>query len=196
MPSTLENQLSTISPAGQQVLDNIGFPSVWLLRAEGIGTPTTFCTAKTTLVCGPAAIGSTGIPSGSAPSGFVVSAGPTRGCRAGLLLYSNQPPVAGVPFGGPGDGLLCLTPGGLRRAGPIDAGGTAPNVCDGLLAIDMNRFHSLTWAATGCNPAPGQNNPAGFLNNFGVMVNGQMWYRDSVATGQGLSDGLTWTIGP
>ena len=92
--------------------------------------------------------------------------------------------------------MLCLLGMGLRRAGPIDSGGTAPSVCDGLLAIDMNRFRSLTWAAVGCNPAPGQNNPAGFLGNFGVMVSAQMWYRDSVGTGQGLSDALMWTVGP
>jgi len=171
---------------------------VWMLRAEGLGfaAPTTFCTAKTMLTCGPAAISATGIPSGTATSGFVVTAAPTRGCRAGLLLYSNQPTGPGISFGGPGDGLLCLSPMGLRRAGPIDSGGTSPNVCDGVLAIDMNAFRANMWTATGCNPPPGQNSPAGLLNNPGSVVNGQMWYRDSVATGQGLSDGLSWTIGP
>ena len=157
---------------------------------------TGFCTAKTTGVCGPASIAAGGVPSATATSGFVVAAGPTRGCRAGLLLYSNQPVAAGVPFGGPGDGMLCLTPTGLRRAGPIESGGTSPAVCDGLMAINMNKFAQGVWSASGCAPPPGQNNPAGFLTNMGTAVNAQIWGRDSTSTGQVISDGIGWVIGP
>ena len=160
------------------------------------GGTTPFCTAKTTSVCGAALISATGASSATATSGFTVSAAPTRGCRAGLLLYSNQPIVAGVPFGGAGDGLLCLTPGGLRRAGPIESGGTSPGVCDGVMGIDINAFNASLWVATGCNPPTGQTNPAGFLGNMGTMVNTQMWGRDSVGTGQVLSDGLSFNVGP
>ena len=160
-------------------------------------TPVTvFCTAKTTLVCGAATISATGSSGVTATSGFVIQAQPVRGCRAGLLLYSNQPVAPGVSFGGPGNGLLCLSGMGLRRAGPIDSGGTNPFTCDGSMSIDMNEFHSLNWAATGCNPAPGQNNPAGFLGNMGTSVNAQIWGRDSTTTGQVLSDGISWAIGP
>jgi hypothetical protein len=60
----------------------------------------------------------------------------------------------------------------------------------------MNRFRALNWTAAGCNPPPGQNNPAGFLANMGTTVNAQVWGRDSIATGQVLSDGITWSIGP
>ena len=155
-----------------------------------------FCTAKTTSVCGPANISATGTPSVSASSGFSISAAPTRGCRAGLLLYTNQPTVPGVPFGGPGDGVLCLQGMGLRRAGPIDSGGTAPSVCDGNMSIDMNAFAAGAWVSTGCTMVPGQNNPSGFLNNIGTVVYTQMWGRDSVATGQVLSDGLGYNVGP
>jgi hypothetical protein len=157
---------------------------------------TTFCTAKTLLACGPASISATGTSSAVANSGFTISAGPTRGCRNGLLLYTNQPPVAGAAFGGPGDGVLCLLGMGLRRAGPIDAGGTAPNVCDGNMAIDFNAFANGAWAAVGCNPPPGQNNPAAYANNPGVTISAQIWGRDSVATGQVLSDAIQWVVGP
>jgi hypothetical protein len=85
---------------------------------------------------------------------------------------------------------------GLRRAGPIESGGTSPQLCDGILSIDMNRFRALNWTAAGCNPPPGQNNPAGFLANMGTTVNAQVWGRDSIATGQVLSDGIIWSIGP
>jgi hypothetical protein len=155
-----------------------------------------FCSAKTTLVCGAAKISATGTSSASATSGFVIRADPVRGCRAGLLLYSNQAVQSGVAFGGIGNGVLCLAAQGLRRAGPIDSGGTSPQLCDGILAIDMNQFATSNWSAAGCNPAPGQNNPPGFLGNIGTTVNAQMWGRDSIDTGQVLSGGIIWSIGP
>ena len=154
-----------------------------------------FCTAKTALFCGPATIAATGAPSATASSGFVVEAGPVRGCRPGLMLYSNQPTQPGVSFGGPGDGLLCLSGAGLRRAGPIQSN-AAQQQCDGTLAIDVNAFRAFNWMASGCNPLPGQSNPAGFLSNMGTTVNAQMWGRDSIATGQVLSNGIRWVVGP
>jgi hypothetical protein len=157
--------------------------------------PTEFCTAKTMLFCGAANISAAGISSATATSGFVVEAGPVRGCRPGLLLYSNQPTQPGVSFGGPGDGLLCLSGTGLRRAGPIQSS-NAQQQCDGTLAIDMNEFRASSWTANGCNPVMGQSNPAAFLANMGTTVNAQMWGRDSIATGQVLSDGVSWVVGP
>ena len=148
------------------------------------------------LFCGAATISASGTSSVAASSGFTISAAPARGCRSGLVLYSNQPVVTGVSFGGPGDGLLCLTPAGLRRAAPIDSGGTAPSVCDGVFSIDVNAFAMAAWTSTGCNPAAGQTNPAGFLGNAGTLVNAQVWGRDSTSTGQTLSDGISWMVGP
>jgi hypothetical protein len=178
------------------VTTSAGFGSLNGVQIEATTLFGSFCTAKTTSTCGAASISASGTPSVAAASGFVVGAGPTRGCRNGLLLYSNQAPAIGQPFGGPGDGVLCLVPMGLRRAGPIDAGGTSPAVCDGLMSIDINAFASSAWAAVGCMPPPGQNNPAAFLNNVGVTVSAQIWGRDSVATGQVLSDGIQWTVAP
>ena len=159
-------------------------------------TTFTFCSAKTTTACGPANISATGSPSATAANGFFIDAQPVRGCRAGLLLYSDRPVQPGAAFGGPGNGLLCLSGPGLRRAGPIDSGGTSPQQCDGIFSIDMSQFQTLNWTATGCNPPPGQNNPAGFLGNPGTTVNAQMWGRDSIPSGQVLSDGISWVVGP
>ena len=175
------------SPAGDARLARWGCPSPFPF--------TKFCTAKSALICGPAGISATGSPSAAATSGFVIKAQPVRGCRAGLLLYSNQSIATGAPFGGPGDGSLCLFPQGLKRAGPIQTG-SLPNLCESTFAIDMNRFNTNNWSAVGCNPPPGQNNPAGFLGNPGTTVNAQMWGRDSIATGQVLSDGISWVVGP
>ena len=154
-----------------------------------------FCTAKTTLFCGAANISATGTSSATATSGFVIDARPVRGCRPGLLLYSNQPTQPGVSFGGPGNGVLCLSGTGLRRAGPIQSN-TAVQQCDGTLAIDMNQFNTSNWEASGCNPPVGQSSPAGFLSLVGTTVNAQMWGRDSIPSGQVLSDGISWAIGP
>jgi hypothetical protein len=64
------------------------------------------------------------------------------------------------------------------------------------MSVDMNAFNQFMYAAVGCNPAAGQNNPAGFLSNMGTTVSAQGWGRDSVATGQVLSDGRQWVVGP
>ena len=177
----------SISPAGDSFLAKWDCP---------LPPPVTlFCTAKTTLVCGAANISAVGTSSATRGSGFNVEAGPVRGCRAGLLLYSNQSIVPGTSFGGPGNGALCLFGMGLRRAGPIESGGAAA-LCDGVLSIDMNRFNASQWAATGCSPAAGQNSPAGFLGNMGTPISAQMWGRDSIGTGQVLTDGVAWVVGP
>lgn len=156
-----------------------------------------FCCPKAQLTCGPAFISQTGTPGAAGGADHTITAGPTRGCRAGLLLYTRftAPPA---PFGGPGDGVLCLEPMGLRRAGPIDAGGTSPAVCDGAMSINMDLFKTLGWAGQtgGCVGPPGQNSPAGFLNNAGVTVNGQVWGRDSTMTGQVLSAAINWVTNP
>ena len=64
------------------------------------------------------------------------------------------------------------------------------------MSIDMNAFRNGSHVAGGCTNPAGQTNPANFLGNMGTTVNAQMWGRDSVATGQVLSNGLSWTVGP
>jgi hypothetical protein len=173
-------------------MDDLGFPSVWLLRAEGIGKPTTFCTAKPGLLCGLPAISAAGIPSATAASGFVVQALPARACRQGVLIY-NSSMVAGVAFQG---GTLCVNPMGIRRASPIDSGGSGGLNCDGVFAIDMNAFRSFLHVSMGCAPLPGQTNPAAFLSTPGTDAFAQIWGRDTQATGSFLSNAVGWTIGP
>jgi hypothetical protein len=187
-PALIAGGSFTASASGDSKIAKWGCP---------LSTPlTSFCTAKTTLACGAAHLDATGVSSAAAASGFVIRAQPVLGCRAGLLLYTNQPVQAGASFGGPGNGLLCMSGMGLRRAGPIESGGTPTPACDGVMSIDMNQFRALNWTASGCNPAAGQTTPAGFLGNMGVTVNAQLWGRDSVTTGQVLTDGISWNVGP
>jgi hypothetical protein len=186
-------------------LAGVGFNGVWLFRAEGTGTgPSNFCTAKAGLVCGPAAISASGVPSVSMSSGFVVSAAPARNNKSGILVY-NTAQVAGLPFQG---GTLCVDPMGLRRAGSTNSGaGCGANNCSGLMSIDMNAFSQGStglcapnpcWVVPDCNGAPSgiaPNNAAAFLLVPGTVIFAQYWGRDSVATGSLVSDGITYTIG-
>jgi hypothetical protein len=157
---------------------------------------TKFCTAKTTLACGTPAIDAFGNPSATAGSGFIVSAGPARSCKLGVLIYNTQT-AAPLPFQG---GTLCLDPMGLRRGGPTNSFGTPGGAnCDGEFAMDMNAFAVSSWVVPDCagNPAGiPPNNPAPFLTIVGTTVFAQYWGRDSVATGSFVSNGVAWTIGP
>jgi hypothetical protein len=188
------NNLGSGGHVGLFELDLMGFPSVWLLRAEGIGTPTSFCTAKSPLACPTPAIASTGIPSAGSSSGFVVTAAPARSCKSGILLY-NTLQIPGVLFQG---GTLCVSTMGLRRAGPTNSQGTPGNNCDGAFALDMNAFAAAAWLVPDCagNPLQPGLNAAPYLSVPGTDVFAQFWGRDTLATGSFVSNGLTWTVGP
>jgi hypothetical protein len=170
---------------------------VWCLRANGsFGTPF-FCTAKSGLACGTAAITFTGNSSATATSGFIVSAGPARTCKQGVLVYNTTQAPVGAPFQG---GTLCVTPSQARRAGPMDSHGTPGGAfCDGAFTIDMSSFAQGLWVVPNCagNPAGlASNAPAAYLTTPGQDVYCQFWGRDSVATGSFVSDGLHYVVGP
>lgn len=175
-------------------LDQAGYPAVWLLRAEGSGTgPVVFCTSKNGLACGTPGMSVQGVASATQSSGFTIRAAPARSCKSGVLLYNQASAATGMPFDG---GVLCVAASGLKRAAPVDSGGTPGNNCDGSFSIDLNAFAAAAWAATGCAPPPGQTNPVTFLSTPGQVVYCQMWGRDSVATGTFLSDGIQFVQGP
>jgi hypothetical protein len=164
-----------------------------LTLGKGIST---FCTAKTGLVCGAPAIGASGTPSATQTSGFVVSAAPARSCRSGILLYNTAQGAVPLPFQG---GTLCLAPMGLRRAGSTSSMGTPGNNCDGDFALDMNAFAHAAWIVPDCAGAPAgipANSPAAYLAVPGNAIFVQMWGRDSPATGSFVSDALCYGVGP
>jgi hypothetical protein len=179
----------TANDADPQSIVESGVDAFRVVSTSCCGVSGTFCTAKQTTLCGPAAIGAAGLPSASATSGFVVSATPAVGNRLGFLLY-NTSSMPGLPFAQ--TGTLCVQSSGLRRAGVVGSGGTN-GMCDGSFAIDMNAFAHGTWV-----PPPGQTstNPAGVLLLPGTQVFSQMWGRDTPGTGELLSDGLSWSVCP
>jgi hypothetical protein len=144
-----------------------------------------YCTAKTnSLGCTPS-IGSTGIPSATAGSGFVVAAANVINNKNGLLFYGVSGQAA-TPFQG---GTLCVkTP--IRRTGATNSGGNPPpNDCSGIYALDMNAFAV----------SPGPPVPLPALTVAGTVVDCQFWGRDpgfAAPNNTTLSDGLEYIVGP
>ncbi|MBK8179251.1 MAG: calcium-binding protein [Planctomycetes bacterium] len=122
-------------------------------------TPVVFCSAKTnSLGCTPA-IGSSGLPSASAGSGFTVTATQVMSQQVGLFLYSLEAQAPSTFQGG----WLCLR-SPLQRTVAMNSGGNPPpRDCSGSLALDFNAH-----VASGVDPR--------LL--AGVSIYGQMWSRD------------------
>jgi hypothetical protein len=143
-----------------------------------------YCTAKlNSQGCQPS-IGSTGVPSASSSSGFVIRAVSVLNNKSGLLFYGSNGRNA-LPFQG---GTLCVkTP--LRRTPAVSSGGNPPpNDCSGIFALDMNAFAA---GLAGGNPAPELLIP-------GTLIDTQWWGRDpgfGPPNNTTLSDGLEFTVG-
>jgi len=147
------------------------------------GGAVVYCTAKlNSLGCLPA-IGSSGVPSASAGSGFVVNAINVRNNKSGLLFYGITGRRA-VAFQG---GTHCVQPP-IKRSFSIFSGGTpVGNDCSGVYAIDLNAF---ALGELGGNPLPALRIP-------GTMVNCQWWGRDPgfpAPDNTTLSDALEFVI--
>jgi plastocyanin len=145
-----------------------------------------YCTAKlNSLACLPA-IGSTGTPSATAGSGFVVTGSNVRNNKPGLLFYGVNGQVA-TPFQ---NGTLCVkTP--IKRTPAVNSGGTPvpANDCTGVYAIDMNTFAVGGLGGT----------PLAALTVVGTGVDCQWWGRDpgfAAPNNTTLTDGLHYTVCP
>ena len=144
-----------------------------------------YCSSKVnSLGCTPV-LSSTGAPSATSGSGFVVTTLQVRNNKPGLLIYSNGGRAA-VPFQG---GFLCIgSP--VRRSIQLNSGGTPPPTadCTGVYTIDMNAFavHALGGI------------PAAYLTVPGTVVDSQCWGRDpgfAAPNNTTLSNGLEYTVG-
>ncbi len=147
------------------------------------GTP--YCVAKAnSLGCLPA-ISSTGQPSASSGSGFVVTGVNLRNNKPSMLVYTNAGRAA-TPFFG---GTLCIS-APIRRGLTVSAGGNPAPVsdCSGVNSLDMNAFAAGTLGG----------GPAAFLLLPGTVVDAQIWSRDqgfAAPNNASLTEGLEWTVG-
>jgi hypothetical protein len=140
--------------------------------------PVTYCTAQESSLGCASGIASSGVPSASSGSGFVVVARNLRNQVPGLLFYGRSGPAAQPALGG----LLCVR-APLRRTPAQSSGGSPPGSpdCSGALQMDLN-----AWIASGADPAL----------VAGTEVYCQVWSRDpGAATGSNLSDALAFVVG-
>lgn len=163
-----------------QTLGSLGGPSAgqvdtWLARYEdACPQPSTYCAAKTTSTGCTPAIGHTGLPSATAPSGFSVIATQIEPDRPGILFFGLTGPDA-LPFQG---GLLCVRPP-IHRTPTQSSGASGSQPCTGVLALDLN--------ATGVCASIG-------VGHHGWM---QGWSRDPASpSGTGLTDAIEWKVCP
>ncbi|HVS09742.1 MAG TPA: hypothetical protein VMS76_07690 [Planctomycetota bacterium] len=141
------------------------------------GVAACYCTAKVTSSGCVPSIGSFGLPSASAGSGFLITASQVEPNKFGLLFYGKTGQLA-VPFQG---GTLCVN-SPQTRTSIQDSGGAA--TCSGTYSIDFNAY-----IATGSDPAL----------VAGQQVNGQYWFRDpgfAPPNNTGLSNAIEFTIDP
>ncbi len=139
--------------------------------------PTSYCTGKTnSLGCVPA-MSSTGAPSASSASPFLVSCSNVLNQINGLLFYSHAP--VATPFQG---GTLCLKAPTRRTATQNSGGNTGSSDCSGVFSLDFNvRIQS------GVDPTL----------VAGAEVFGQYWSRDPASPSTtSLSNALRFLVSP
>jgi hypothetical protein len=123
-----------------------------------------YCTAKVnSLGCTPA-MSSTGAPSTSAASGFVINGNSVRNNKSGLLFYG----VSGSASGAFQGGILCVASTIKRTPGVASGGSPSGNDCSGVYSIDFNAYRA---GALGGVPLPALSIP-------GTLVHSQWWGRD------------------
>jgi hypothetical protein len=159
-----------------------GQSEAWIATLPPLG-PASFCTAGTTSNGCTASIASSGLPSASEPSGFVISVSNIEGRRAALLFYGvSNVGFAPLPWGA-STSYLCVEPP-TQRTPPRDSGGT-PGQCDGALALDWNAFVASSPHALGLPFSAGDTCFA------------QAWFRDPPSPkSTHLSDALRFVLAP
>jgi Tol biopolymer transport system component len=166
--------------------DTNGYSDVFV-RGTGLDTlPATYCTAKTnSLGCVPA-IASSGAPSASAGSGFLVRGLNVRNNKPGLLFYGVSGQLA-APFQG---GTLCVAPQVKRTPAVVSGGNALPaNDCSGVYQIDFNAFAAGSLGGT----------PLASLQVAGTAVDTQWWGRDpgfAAPNNTTLTNALHFLVGP
>jgi uncharacterized delta-60 repeat protein len=142
-----------------------------------------YCTAGTSAGGCKALLGTVGVPSATAGSGFLLRAAGVEGAKDGIFFFGNSGRQA-KPWGS-GTSYQCVVPP-VSRGGLLSGTGTAGQ-CDGSLSQDLNAL----W----CSSCPRPNHNPG----AGATVQAQLWYRDPDNTSNqttSLSDAIEFQIDP
>jgi len=142
--------------------------------------PQAYCTAGTSASGCQALLTSVGVPSASAPSGFVLLSAAVEGAKSGLFYFGTAGPIA-QPWGSTSSFKCVAFP---TSRGALISGGGTQGACDGSFSYDLN----ARW-----QQKPSQNPGAG------AVVQVQLWYRDPQSAGSpktAFSDALELSVGP
>lgn len=178
------NQLVTDDVNGDGRLDLIALSRVEeeltvLTNVRGCPTPQSFCTASTTTNGCASSLESSGLPSSSATSGFMLVANRVEGDKSGLIFYGASGVIA-TPWG---NGWLCVKAPTQRT--PITNSGGAAGTCQGTLSLDWSAFVAANSSAIGAPLTPG------------AVYWAQGWFRDpAAAKATALTSGLSFTLCP
>ena len=167
-------------PAGTGFGGKLGLTWSPTLAQTTVSGSVSYCTAGTSASGCTAILSTTGTPSASAPSGFVVQASTVEGSKDGLYFFATNGRQANT--WGSGTSFQCVLPP-VRRAGLLIGVGT-PGACDGSFSQDLNALWTLK---------PAKNPGAG------AVVQTQLWYRDPQNTSNqttSLSDAVEYTVQP
>jgi ELWxxDGT repeat protein len=151
---------------------------LWAVEVCELQSPETYCTPGTTASGCQASIAASGVPSATAPSGFVVGVTGAEGDKDGLFFFGTNGRQAS-PWGN-GTSFQCVVPP-VKRS-PTQPGGGTSGACDGSFLLDFNALISA-------QPAKA---PA-----VGSEVQIQCWFRDPLSTSNqttSLSDALEFTL--
>ena len=150
-------------------------------ETSGCELPVSYCTAGTTASGCNAKMSSTGTPSASSPSGFVVKCTGSEGNKPGLFYFGTNGRQAN-PWGS-GPSFQCVVPPVMRT--PLQHGVGAKGTCTGMFTYDLN-FHWNVFK-------PWQNPGAA------AVVQVQTWFRDPDNTSNqttSLSNALELVVCP
>lgn len=142
--------------------------------------PAPYCSAGSSASGCTAGLSAVGVPSASAPSGFVATASGVEGNKSGIFYWGTNGRQA-VPWGA-SSSFQCVVPP-VVRGGQLGGSGTSGQ-CDGTTSQDL----AQRWADKPAgNPGPG------------AVVQLQFWYRDPQnpsGTTTSLSNALEFSVLP
>ena len=142
-----------------------------------------YCTAGISASGCQALIGTTGVPSVGAGSGFTLSTSNVEGSRKGLYFFGTSGRQA-IAWGSSSSFQCVMAP--VYRTGVQDSGGTLGQ-CDGSFSVDLNGLWCSSCPKPGLNPG------------VGSVVQAQLWYRDPLnpaGNTTSLSDAVEFTVTP
>ncbi len=180
---TSSNGVHLLDPASSITLNIMtGFAPYYVNPYRPPGPPENYCTAGiSSQGCQPS-LTSTGTPSASASSGFVITALPIDAQRTATFFYG----IAGrqsLPWATGSSSYFCVR-APIQRTPTISTGGTIGS-CNGIASFDWNAFAAANPGAVGQPYA------------FAMMINAQCWFRDPPAPrSTNLSDGLEFFLQP